>query len=125
MNPLPLGEDAPDLNIERMAVAADGALWLGLWVQGIYRIPAAASDGYALLPGSANAATSTGTGSCDRYSNSSRPKTLVIKPSGQSLPGHSFGCSATLKVPKEMATGYFHCLLAEADAFGSALIVAY
>lgn len=41
---VPLNLQLPRFNIERMAIAADGALWLGLWEQGVLRIDGAAAQ---------------------------------------------------------------------------------
>lgn len=116
MNPLPLGEDAPDLNIERMAVAADGALWLGLWGQGIYRIPAAASAD-ALLPAVQMQQQAPAQEAVIDIQTAPDQKLWLLSRQGSLYQGTASAVVPRWKVPKEMATGYFHCLLAEADAF--------
>lgn len=41
---VPLQSTHTRLNIERMAIAPDGALWLGLWEQGVLRLPAGMAE---------------------------------------------------------------------------------
>lgn len=117
LTPLALQTAAPRLNIERMALAADGALWLGLWEHGVYRI-AAPSDSAAALPPAVQLQPELQAqeGVIDIQQDAGQQLWLLSR-NGKLYQGLPTELKLQWQPPANLATGYFHCLLAEQDVF--------
>lgn len=114
---VPLGEDISSLNIERMALAADGALWLGLWGQGVYRISPSTTQPGILLPAVQLQQQVPAQEAVIDIQTDAQQQLWLLSRQGTLYQGTASALTPRWKVPTDLATGYFHCLLPEADAF--------
>jgi diguanylate cyclase (GGDEF)-like protein len=117
LTPVHLQTNTPRLNIERMARAADGALWLGLWEHGVYRITAP-SDNAAALPPPVQLQTELQAqeGVIDIQQDGQQHLWLLSR-QGKLYQGLPTELKLRWQPPQDLATGYFNCLLPEADQF--------
>ncbi|WP_430457220.1 diguanylate cyclase [Rheinheimera sp.] len=117
LTPVNLPTTAPRLNIERMALASDDSLWLGLWEHGVYRI-AAPSDAAVVLPPAVQLQTELQAqeGVIDIQQDAQQQLWLLSR-HGKIYQGLPTELKLRWQPPANLATGYFHCLLAEADMF--------
>ena len=114
--PFSVQSQVPQLNVERMAVSPDGALWLALWEQGVLRI-----DPSLPPPGQAPVATEQLPPSLAQDyivdMASIAQQFWLLSRSGK-LYQATQGALAPVWQPAATPTpGYFHCLLPQADAF--------
>lgn len=117
MTAVPLGEDTPALNVERMALAADGSLWLGLWGQGVYRMAQSNTTPASLLPAVQLQQQAPAQEAVIDIQTDAKQQLWLLSRQGNLYQGTASALLPRWKVPKDMATGYFHCLLPEFDAF--------
>lgn len=114
--PVPLKINTARFNIERMVVAADGALWLGLWEQGVYRIDAAA----ATKPVSDWQAEQLQTdvqaqeGIVDIQTDAQQRLWLLSR-QGKLYQGEADKITLRWQPDNKLATGYFQCMLPVED----------
>ena len=113
--PFALQSDVGRLNIETMARAADGALWLGLWEHGVLRVPPATGShipAATLLLKNQLAQE----GISDIRSDDQQQLWLLSR-SGKLYQGEPQQLSLRWQVPASVINGYFQCLVPEADTF--------
>lgn len=116
-----LNEGTPKLNIERMALAPDGSLWLGLWGQGVYRIAPVGNTPIQLQHNKLPAATQMleavkRQDSIIDIQTDPKQQLWLVSRQGRLFKGGSDKMKLSWQPPPELATGYFQCMLAEADA---------
>ncbi|MDP4529460.1 diguanylate cyclase [Alkalimonas delamerensis] len=114
--PVPLNITLNRLNIERMAISADGALWLGLWEEGVIRIPAEAATQHImdwqavqLQPGG-----KAQDGIVDIQIDA-RQRLWLLSRQGRLYLGEQESMTLVWQPDSVLATGYFQCMLAEKD----------
>lgn len=112
--PYPLDTNITRQNVERMAVAADGALWLGLWELGVLRIapPAGQSKATATqmaqqLPAQDNIVD---------IASDEQQQLWLLSRAGKLYQGDATQLQLRWQAPANLTTGYFQCLLPQADA---------
>lgn len=117
LTPVALQTAAPRLNIERMALAADGALWLGLWEHGVYRIAAPSANANSLPPAvQLQSELQAQEGVIDIQQDAQQELWLLSR-NGKLYQGLPAALKLRWQPPADLATGYFHCLLPENDGF--------
>lgn len=104
-------------NIERLAIAADGALWLGLWQEGVIRIAAEAatqdiSSWQAIQMQSELAAQD---GIIDIQTDQQQRLWLLSR-QGKLYQGESDKITLVWQPDKALVSGYFQCMLPDTDA---------
>ncbi len=114
---VPLSAKAPRLNIERMVRAPDGALWLGLWEHGVYRIAApTAAAPTTLAPPVQLLAQQSQEGIIDIQADPQQQLWLLSR-KGMLYQASPDQLQLRWQPDAALATSYFHCLLADADVF--------
>ncbi len=115
--PVALQISSKPLNIERMVIAADGALWLGLWQQGVYRIGAEA----ATQPVADWQAVQLQTdiqaqeGIVDIQTDAQQRLWLLSR-QGKLYQGEADKITLRWQPDHQLATGYFQCMLPVQDS---------
>lgn len=115
--PVALPISTQSLNIERMAIAADGALWLGSWQQGVYRIAPEATS----LPIANWQATQLQTdiqaqeGIVDIQTDAQQRLWLLSR-QGKLYQGEADKITLRWQPDHKLATGYFQCMLPVQDS---------
>jgi diguanylate cyclase (GGDEF)-like protein len=109
---VPLNININRFNVERMAVAADGALWLGLWERGVIRIAATAAtqepsswQAEQLQPG-----VHEQEGIVDIQTDAQQRLWLLTR-QGKLYQGESDKITLRWQPDNALATGYFQCML--------------
>lgn len=115
--PLTLQISSPPLNIERMVIAADGALWLGLWQQGVYRIgPEAARLPVAgWQPVQLQTDIQAQEGIVDIRTDAQQRLWLLSR-QGKLYQGDADKITLRWQPDHKLATGYFQCMLPVQDS---------
>ncbi len=114
--PLPLELNTKRFNIERMAIAADGALWLGLWEQGVYRIGAEAARLPVAdwQPVQLQTDVQAQEGIVDIQTDAQQRLWLLSR-QGKLYQGEADKISLRWQPDNKLATGYFQCMLPVED----------
>lgn len=115
--PVPLNIHLNRINIERMAVAADGALWLGLWEQGVIRIAAEAAqqDTSSWQPIQLQPGGQPQDGIVDIQTDAQQRLWLLSR-QGKLYQGESNNITLRWQPDDSTAIGYFQCMLPEQDS---------
>lgn len=111
----PVPTALPRLNVESMSQAADGSLWLGLWENGLLRVELDQQD----QPGAVSqliGPQQASDGFVDIQRDEQQQLWLLTR-SGKLYQQDDKQVALRWQVPTSYTTGYFHCLLAEADYF--------
>lgn len=106
----------PRFNVERMALAPDGALWLGLWEQGVLRIDASAAqhDVAAWRPQQLQPQAQPLEGIIDIRTDP-KQRLWLLSRQGKLYLGRSDGIDLKWQPPATLSSGYFQCMLPEGD----------
>lgn len=112
---LSLKTKLPRLNIESMNQATDGSLWLGLWENGLLRLELDATEqvqavSQLIEPQQAD------DGFVDIQPDLQQQLWLLTR-NGKLYQQDGKQAQLRWQVPASLSTGYFHCLLAQADVF--------
>lgn len=115
--PVPLQISTARFNIERMIIAPDGALWLGLWEQGVYRIsPEAARLSVAdWQPVQLQTDVQAQEGIVDIQTDAQQRLWLLSR-QGKLYQGDANKISLRWQPDNKLATGYFQCMLPVEDS---------
>lgn len=106
----------PRFNVERMALAPDGALWLGLWEQGVLRIDASAAqhDIAAWRPQQLQPQAQPLEGIIDIRTDP-KQRLWLLSRQGKLYLGRPNGIDLKWQAPATLSSGYFQCMLPEGD----------
>lgn len=105
-------------NVERLAIAADGALWLGLWQEGVLRIPAEAAtqdiSSWQVIQMQPEPATQDG---IIDIQTDAKQRLWLLSRQGKIYLGESDRLTLVWQPDQALIKGYFQCMLPDEDSF--------